>query len=106
VAESGVQGQSYSAVAKGLKRIQDAIGEWHDWLCLAEEAKTALGDDAPELRAALEREVAQHFTAAMDTILSMRGRLVGEWTAMNPGKRPPASVGIHSVRRVSGFNTM
>lgn len=105
VAESGAQGPGYSGVAKALKRIQDAIGEWHDWLCLAEEAKTALGQDAPELTAALEREVARHFTAAMDTILNLRGRLVGEWTAMNPlpRKRSPAAVAINSVRAVSAL---
>ena len=105
VAESGAQGRSYSGVAKALKRIQDAIGEWHDWLCLAEEAKTALGEDAPELTAALEREVERHFTGAMDTVLTMRGRLIGEWTAMNPPprKRPPAAVAINSVRAVSAL---
>jgi CHAD domain-containing protein len=104
VAESGAPGQSSSGVAKALKRIQDAIGEWHDWLCLAEEAKTALGEDAPELRAALEREMERHYTAAMDTILNLRGRLVGEWTALNPPsrKRPPAAVAINSVRAASG----
>jgi CHAD domain-containing protein len=108
VAESGAQGQTYSGVAKALKRIQDAIGEWHDWLCLAEEAKTALGEDAPELRAALEREVERYFTAAMNTILNLRGRLVGEWTAMNPPsrKRPTAAAAINNVRAVPRFNTM
>jgi CHAD domain-containing protein len=105
VAESEAQGQGHPGVAKALKRIQDAIGDWHDWLCLAEEAKTALGGDAPELSAALEREVERHFTAAMDTIFNMRGPLVGEWTAMNPTtrKRLPAAVAINSVRAVSGF---
>jgi CHAD domain-containing protein len=105
VAESGARGQSYSGVAKALKRIQDAIGEWHDWLCLADEAKTALGEDAPELRAALEDEVERHFKTAMDTLLHMRGRLVGEWTAMNPppSKRPAAAVAIHSVRALSSL---
>ncbi len=43
VAESGGEGQAYSSVAKALKRVQDAIGDWHDWLCLREEAKAALG---------------------------------------------------------------
>ncbi len=105
VAESGAQGQSHSSVAKALKRIQDAIGEWHDWLCLAEEAKTALGQDAPELTAALEREVERHFAAAIKTTVNMRGRLLGEWMAMNrtPGKRQPAEVAIDRARAVSGF---
>jgi CHAD domain-containing protein len=105
VAESSAQERSYSGVAKALKRIQDAIGDWHDWLCLAQEAKTALDNDAPELSAALEREVERHFTAAMETVLKMRGRLVGEWTAMNPAprKRPATAVAINSVRAVSAL---
>ena len=31
------------AVGRAIKRVQDAIGDWHDWLCLAEEADLALG---------------------------------------------------------------
>ncbi len=57
VAESGGAERSSSSVAKALKRIQDAIGDWHDWLCLAKEAKAALGQDAPELTASFEHEV-------------------------------------------------
>ena len=47
VAESATEKGPYSSVAKALKRIQDAIGDWHDWQCLCEEAETALGKDAP-----------------------------------------------------------
>ena len=83
-------------MAKALKRVQDAIGDWHDWLCLAEEAKAALGQDAPELTAAFRREVERHFAAAMKTTQTMRGRLLGEWMASSqpPAKRPPAAVTI------------
>ena len=82
VAEAGAEGRD-SSVAKALKRIQDAIGEWHDWLCLGEEAKAALGQDAPELTAAFRGEIERHFAAAMKTTQSMRGRLLGEWMASN-----------------------
>jgi CHAD domain-containing protein len=97
VAESGAEGTKYGSVAKALKRIQDAIGEWHDWQCLAQEARTALGQDAPELTAAFAREVERHFAAAMKTTQTMRGRLLGEWMAQNevdraPARRPPAAV--------------
>jgi CHAD domain-containing protein len=91
VAEVGAEGNS--SVANALKRVQDAIGEWHDWLCLEEEAKAALGQDAPELAAAFRREIERHFAAAMKTTQSMRGRLLGEWmAAKSPGKRPPGTV--------------
>jgi CHAD domain-containing protein len=91
VAEVGAEGNS--GVAKALKRVQDAIGEWHDWVCLGEEAKAALGQDAPELTAAFTREIERHFAAAVKTTQSMRGRLLGEWmAAKSPGKQPPAAV--------------
>jgi CHAD domain-containing protein len=101
VAESGTEGKDYSSVAKALKRIQDAIGDWHDWLCLAQEADAALGKDARELTASLEREVEQHFAVAMSTTRTMRGRLSGEWIA-SCGKRPAASLTIGDSRLATG----
>jgi CHAD domain-containing protein len=93
VAEAG--SPKPTSVAKALKRIQDAIGEWHDWLCLEQDACEALGKDAPELTAALDHEVNRHFSSAIKITESMRGRLVGEWLAV---KRPPASAGIANRR--------
>ena len=105
VAESAAEKGPYSSVAKALKRVQDAIGEWHDWLCLFEEAGTALGKDAPDLSAHLEHEVERHFAAAMKTTQTMRARLSGEWMALSkpPAKRPVASVTISDSRLASGF---
>jgi CHAD domain-containing protein len=104
VAESGAAEQD-SSVAKALKRIQDAIGEWHDWVCLREEAEAAVGKDAPDLMAFLERQVERHFVLAMKTTQTTRARLSGEWMAISkePAKRPPATVGIEHSRVVSGF---
>ena len=105
VAESATEKGPYSSVAKALKRVQDAIGEWHDWLCLSEEAGTALGKNAPDLSAHLEREVNRHFAAAMKTTQTMRARLSGEWLALSkpPAKRPVASVRLGDRRLASGF---
>ena len=102
VAESSAED---SSVAKALKRIQDAIGEWHDWVCLREEAETAVGKDAPDLMAFLERQVERHFVLAMKTTQMLRARLSGEWMAIckQPAKRPPATVGIEPRRVASGF---
>ena len=102
VAESGSAEQEYSSVAKALKRVQDAIGDWHDWVCLSEEAGAALGKGATELTASLEREVERHFAAALRTTQTMRGRLLGEWMAGH-GKRPPASVTVGDRGLASGF---
>jgi len=105
LAEAGAEGDS-SSVAKALKRIQDAIGEWHDWLCLGEEAQAALGQDAPELTAAFQGEIERHLSAALKTTQSMRGRLLGEWMAAeSPGKRPPGAVALGDPRIVSNQRT-
>ncbi len=98
VAEAGGDGDS--RVAKALKEVQDAIGEWHDWLCLGEETKAALGRNAPELTAAFRGEIEREFAAAVKTTQSMRSRLVGEWMAAgSPGKRPhgAATLGDHGI---------
>jgi CHAD domain-containing protein len=102
VAESGSRGQEFSSVAKALKRVQDAIGDWHDWLCLSQEADAALSKSGTELAASLKREVDRHFSAALRTTQTMRGRLVGEWMAAH-GKRPPASVTLEDSGMASGF---
>jgi CHAD domain-containing protein len=98
VAEGGAEGQRLSSVAKALKRVQDAIGQWHDWLCLAEDARVAVGQHAPELTAALKLEVERHFAEALKTTLTMRGQLSGEWMASRadqaPAKRPPVTRGL------------
>jgi len=102
VAESGSTGQEFSNVAKALKRVQDAIGDWHDWVCLSREADAALSKGGTELTTSLGREVDRHFSAALRTTHTMRGRLVGEWLA-DHGKRPPASVTLGDSEIASGF---
>ena len=97
LAEAGAEGAS--SVAEALKRIQDSIGEWHDWLCLGEEAQAALGQDAPELTSAFRGEIERHFAAALKTTQSLRGRLLGEWMAAeSPGKRRPGVVAPADLR--------
>ena len=102
VAESGSAGQEYSSVAKALKSIQDAIGDWHDWVCLSQEAGAVLDKGAKELTASLEREVDGHFAAALRTTQAIRGRLLGEWLAAH-GKRPPASATLEDTGLASGW---
>jgi CHAD domain-containing protein len=89
VAELAAQGDEHAKqVGETLKKLQDEIGDWHDWLVLAEEAHTALGDEAPELIALLEGERERHFVAAMKMAAKLRGRLMGEWLAAS--QRPAA----------------
>jgi CHAD domain-containing protein len=88
MAESGGTDEHAGAVGKALKKLQDEIGDWHDWLVLAEEAHEALGSKGTELTALIEKERDKHYALAMNITERMRGRLMGEWQAL--GARPPA----------------
>ena len=93
IAESGGGDASAQAVAKVLKELQDDIGDWHDWLVLSEEARTAL-DDAPELFAILDAKVAKLYATSLRTASKLRGQLMGEWQALRirPRRREAAAV--------------
>ena len=85
VAELAAQGDEQAKqVGETLKKLQDEIGDWHDWLVLAEEAHAALGDQAVELIGLVEGERERHFVAAMKMAAKLRGRLMGEWLATKP----------------------
>jgi CHAD domain-containing protein len=100
VAELAAQGDLRAgAVGKALKKLQDEIGDWHDWLVLAEEAQAALGDEAPELAALVEAERERHYVAAMKMVAKLRGRLMGEWLA---GEKQRKSGQRRSGQRKSG----
>ena len=87
VAELAAQGDEEAGkVGAALKKLQDEIGDWHDWLVLADEAHAALGGSATELIGLLEAEREKHFVAAMKTAARLRGRLMGEWQAVS--RRP------------------
>jgi CHAD domain-containing protein len=82
VTEVSGSGPQAAAIGKAIKRVQDVIGDWHDWLCLADEAHIALGDEGTQLTELLEAEVERSFQLAKRITERMRGRLAGEWQAL------------------------
>jgi CHAD domain-containing protein len=81
MAETAKDDEYAGSVGKALKKLQDEIGDWHDWLVLAEEAHRALGDHGDELIAHIEQQRDRHYAGALKTAERMRGRLMGEWRA-------------------------
>jgi hypothetical protein len=81
-------------IGKVLKRIQNSIGAWHDWQCLAEESATALDGEGTALTAWLNAKAAHALSAALRVTEQLRGRLVGEWLATPGSDRGRAKSGI------------
>jgi CHAD domain-containing protein len=84
IAESDDRDPAASAMAKAVKRVQDAIGEWHDWVVVAEEAHEALGKDGASLQAELEARAQHAYERALRITATMGRRFVGEWRALQP----------------------
>jgi CHAD domain-containing protein len=78
IAEGGEDPWS-KRTAKRLKRVQDAIGTWHDWLVLAEEARDAADGQQTALVKRIEVRRDRQFGSAMRTAGRARRELLGEW---------------------------
>jgi CHAD domain-containing protein len=91
VAESEDKDEAAQALAKAIKRVQDAIGDWHDWVMVAEEAHEALGKDGASLQDELESRAQHTFDSALRVTTTMGRRFVGEWRALRPVRAPRAA---------------
>jgi CHAD domain-containing protein len=76
-------------LVENLKRMQDVIGDWHDWLKLAERAEQLFGGvrDSP-LVAALRNLTRAKFRQGVDAVVAMRGGIGGKKPV-----RPEAAAG-------------
>ncbi len=83
-----------AAIAKCIKRVQDSIGDWHDWEVLYDESREALGRDGAALEEDLRRRVEHHYHRALRTAATMNRRLLGEWQALQPARRAGKQVNI------------
>ena len=87
IAESAAEDAHALAIGKALKKLQDDIGDWHDWLVLADEARSALSEDSNELISLLDAERNRHYVLSMKTVNRLRGKLLGEWLAVSQPRR-------------------
>jgi CHAD domain-containing protein len=81
IAESDDHDPAAKAMAKAIKRVQDAIGEWHDWEVVAGEAREALGNDGDALQSELLARAQRAYDRAMRVTATTNRRLIGEWRA-------------------------
>jgi CHAD domain-containing protein len=81
VAEAGGDDPAAVAMVKAIKRVQDAIGDWHDWEVLAEEAREALGSTGIALEEDIDGRVKHAYQRALRIANTVARRFVGEWQA-------------------------
>jgi CHAD domain-containing protein len=84
VAESDDKDPAAVAMAKAIKRVQDAIGEWHDWDVVRGEAHEALRGDGGALAAQLEARTKRAYERALRITTAMSRRFIGEWQTLRP----------------------
>jgi CHAD domain-containing protein len=79
-----------------LKRMQDVIGEWHDWLKLTEKAEKLFdGAQDSALLAALRNVTRAKFRQAVDALTQTRAALSAKKPVSMPtapGRKPPAQI--------------
>jgi len=76
VAESALPAPNAARAVAELKRVQDAIGGWHDWTTLVERARKALGDgEATALLAAIGARAEKELAKALAATTRAEGRL-------------------------------
>jgi CHAD domain-containing protein len=75
-------------VVQQLKRVQDVIGDWHDWLKLTEKAERLLGDVRQSALVAMLRNVTQaKFRQSVQVVTELR-------TALFNGRRKYEPVSV------------
>jgi CHAD domain-containing protein len=97
VAELASDDPQAKQVVEQLKRMQDVIGDWHDWLKLTEKAERLLGDVRRSALVAMLRNVTQaKFRQSVQVVMELRSSLFP-----SPPKREVASATKKSVAQAA-----
>ena len=98
VAEFAGKDPEAERLVEKLKRMQDVIGDWHDWLKLVQRAQKMFGgvrDSA--LVSALQNLTRAKFRQGVDAVVEMRGSIAGQKPARLHRKQPaPQAAGLNT----------
>jgi CHAD domain-containing protein len=86
-----IPGRESRSLAKDLKAVQDAVGTWHDWASLTEEAEKRLAPGSISFVAFLRSLTLAKRNEARRTVQTLREKLM----RTSQAKKPPASAGHH-----------
>jgi CHAD domain-containing protein len=94
IAEMAGRDVEAERIVKRLKRVQDAIGEWHDWVTLSATAVKVLGKDSSPLISAIRTNSRSKFLNAVRIADETKRTLLAKQDAGTarkpPQARPPA----------------
>lgn len=101
VTELAGQVPEAASLMSSLKGMQDALGDWHDWMLLSQSAKKILGNGQDSaLLSALRNVTGAKFRHALQVVGEMRATLLPKSSAQESRNQPhpaPASVERRSV---------
>lgn len=103
IAELAAHSLEAERMVENLKRMQDALGEWHDWLALTQTAQEFLGEGARSaLLAALKNITRAKFRDAIEAVTEAKAALVpstrGEARPPTPASLPAKRIPVSSER--------
>jgi CHAD domain-containing protein len=82
-------------IVEQLKRSQDVIGDWHDWLKLTEKAERLLGDVRQSALVAMLRNVTQaKFRQSVQVVTELRTTLFAGLEKREPASASKPAAGI------------
>lgn len=94
LAEQSPENPEAREIVARLKRVQDAIGDWHDWLKLNEKAGKFFADaQGSGLLSTLRTITRSKFLQAVDIVMRSRAELA------SPLRKPPASAVRSQLQR-------
>jgi CHAD domain-containing protein len=82
LAEMSAGTREAERVVAALKRVQDAIGEWHDWLTLSNTAQEAIPNPASPLLAAIRAYRRSKFNEALRVVTEVKQQLLNKVAAL------------------------
>jgi CHAD domain-containing protein len=93
IAELADDNSEARRVVEQLKRMQDVIGDWHDWLKLTQKAEELLGDVRDSALVAMLRNVTQaKFRQSLDAVAEIRSVVTSPGRPVQSAQKskPPA----------------
>jgi len=102
IAELAVDGPETARLIKDLKKMQDVVGDWHDWLKLTQRAEALLGDSQDSALVAMLRNVTQaKFRQSLDAVAELRTALAGHNLGTRPSDSPQKRAASEVARAVA-----